>query len=116
MNYYNKKAYKWRDFMKIKLISINPVILNHTESKLIKLEEQTNDNIKKLHNTIDEYNDDINTALFFGENEDKDITRYIEALKNEREKYKVYEKNAIKELKKIQKRKKYIDFIKKINN
>ena len=101
--------------MKIKLISINPSILNNTANKLLKLEEKTADNIKKIHNTVNECYDEINIASSFMDNNDKDITSYIDTLKKEIENCKSKEKTAIKELKKIKKRKIYLDFIKKIN-
>ena len=100
--------------MKIKLISINPRIINNTESKLSKLEDHTNKNIKKLHNSLIECNEEIDILSYFT-NDDQEITNYIKCLKHELSEYKHKEKSAIKELKKIKKRKKYINFIKKIN-
>ena len=51
--------------MKIKLISINPRIINNTESKLSKLEDHTNKNIKKLHNSLIECNEEIDMLSYF---------------------------------------------------
>lgn len=101
--------------MKIKLISINPNLLNQTKNNLLLLEKNINRNIKKIHDVQNECLDEIEIATQFDDSSDQEITNYINYLNKEAIDFEKKEKRAIKELKKIQKKIKYIDFIKKIN-
>ena len=101
--------------MKIKLISINPSVLCKTESNLTLMENNLIHNIKNIKNNINEYYDEIDIISNFVDHYDEDINCYINDLYSAINENELLEKNASKVLKKIQKRKKYLNFIKKIN-
>ena len=101
--------------MSIKIISINPDAIYSAEKNILKLEEKTNNNIKKIHDAVVDCYDEIDIASAFLDNIDKDINNYIDKLKAQAKEYEKKEKTAIKELKKKKKKKKYIYFIKKFN-
>ena len=56
--------------MSIKIISINPDAIYSAEKNILKLEEKTNNNIKKIHDAVVDCYDEIDIAKYLktGEN------------------------------------------------
>ena len=100
--------------MKIKFFSINPKIIYKTENKIYKIEKIINTNIEKYKEKIKDYNEEILITNLFCDTKDEEIDNYINQIREIIKKYERREKTAQKRLKKLKKKQRYINLIKKM--